>query len=295
MTSASAGNVGSSANPGNRLRWLVFLAVALFLIGLFASLIPRSNERLPDTLGTATSSAGSAPARTASHEVHDAPPAFKIFKEKDGIVAVIVNPAVSRSELVSLLWHFRRKVQAHRFSELGLRSADTSSGGISVYRGSKYANETWSTAGAKGDHDAAWYQWGIEGDRRKDAGEIKNAGGDSVTIFTYEDGWQLSTAEQQQLAERESLTRKMREQFARRLQAEYASVALDVSVFTHGDEAERLVFDSKAFEDRNIRVSFVGSVLPQLTKELCAAGFTTVGVRKGDIFTPTDWFSLKCH
>jgi len=43
-------------------------------------------------------------------------------------------------------------------------------------------------------HDAAGYQWGIDGDPEKDSGDIRNQNGNSVVVFDYRDNWKPSGA-----------------------------------------------------------------------------------------------------
>jgi hypothetical protein len=95
-------------------------------------------------------------------------------------------------QLKSLLWFFREKVRSHLLKDIGLRPAGVS-GLLLVYRGKKCATEEidiTASIGPCGDgyHEAASYQWGIEGDYNKDSGSIQT-GGEIVTVFDYKDGW----------------------------------------------------------------------------------------------------------
>ena len=40
-----------------------------------------------------------------------------------------------------------------------------------------------------GEHDDAYYQWGISGNPENDAGGIRSKNGDLVKIFDYQDNW----------------------------------------------------------------------------------------------------------
>ncbi|MGB9233151.1 MAG: hypothetical protein WCC04_01975 [Terriglobales bacterium] len=122
------------------------------------------------------------------------PPKFRIYKFKDdGIspTSVVVPVTTTDEQLKSLLWFFREKVRSQEFKSIGLRSARD--GILAVYRGEKCANEQFiDTAGPCGDgeHDDAYYQWGIEADSRKDEGGIR-VKGDEIIVFGYKDGWQV--------------------------------------------------------------------------------------------------------
>jgi hypothetical protein len=71
---------------------------------------------------------------------------------------------------------------------------------LSIYRGEKCAAEGFSDAAGpcgEGEHDAAYYQWGVVGDNpnngldaNKDEAGIRLASGDMVKVFDYKDGWQ---------------------------------------------------------------------------------------------------------
>jgi len=43
-----------------------------------------------------------------------------------------------------------------------------------------------------GEHDDASYQWGIDGDSKKDSGNIRQKGGNIVVTFDYRDDWKPS-------------------------------------------------------------------------------------------------------
>lgn len=68
-----------------------------------------------------------------------------------------------------------------------------------VYRGPKCANEAYISDAelekrklgpcGYGDHDDAYYQWGLDADPYKDAGAIMTENGDSSQVFDYKDNW----------------------------------------------------------------------------------------------------------
>src|SRR5207244_12625494 len=101
-------------------------------------------------------------------------PRFHVFRQDSkmpGLISVVVARNTTDEQLRSLLWLFRERVQAGRFKELGLKTRAEDSGIISIYRGDKYANEAFVSTGEYGEHDVAWYQWGIEGNPAKDDGD----------------------------------------------------------------------------------------------------------------------------
>ncbi len=122
------------------------------------------------------------------------PPKFQPYRHSEGIDSIVVPVTTSDEQLKSLLWLFREKVRSHQLKDTGLK--DRRDGLLLVYRGKKCATEQTditASAGPCGDgyHDAATYQWGIEGDYNKDTGFIQS-GGEIVTVFDYKDGWQAN-------------------------------------------------------------------------------------------------------
>jgi hypothetical protein len=131
------------------------------------------------------------------------PPKFTVFKQStDEGTSVVVPVTATDAQLESLLWLFRERIRGHRYAEVGLTQPTAKrwgklgylGGAISFYRGKKCAGEGFTDAVSPcgyGEHDDAFYQWGIDGDPNKDAAEIKK-GGTSVRIFDYKDGWQFA-------------------------------------------------------------------------------------------------------
>jgi hypothetical protein len=88
----------------------------------------------------------------------------------------------------------------------------------------------WGPCG-DGEHDAAYYQWGVFGDNpnngvdpNKDEAGIRQANGDMLTVFDYKDGWQPTKTEADKEREaEEAATQKIlersREQYANALHA----------------------------------------------------------------------------
>jgi hypothetical protein len=127
------------------------------------------------------------------------PPTYRIYKLKtDEPTSVVVPVNTTNEQLRSLLWFFREKVRSRQFKDIGLtqattkqrRSAKYLSGMLCVYRGEKCANEIYIDTNGPceyGEHDDAYYQWGIEADPKKDSGGIR-VNGDLDVVFNYDDG-----------------------------------------------------------------------------------------------------------
>ena len=140
------------------------------------------------------------------------PPRFRLFKSKTQEQTIYVVPVSTTDEqLRSLLWLFRQKVRAGAFKEIGITQPTAkqsgeygyNSGMLVVYRGQKCANEGYvGLAQAEkgnlgpcgyGEHDDAYYQWGIQGDPNKDEAGLKGKNGDMVVVFDFKDNWHSPT------------------------------------------------------------------------------------------------------
>lgn len=123
-------------------------------------------------------------------------PHFSFYKMKtgEGIVSLVVRPDTTDRQLEVLLRFIRDKVQQGKFVELGIAHPTDKrfgklgygAGIISIYRGDKCANEEFiDNLGpcGYGEHDSASYQWGIDGDPKKDSAAIRAKNGDLRTLF----------------------------------------------------------------------------------------------------------------
>jgi hypothetical protein len=123
-------------------------------------------------------------------------PRFQFFKMKkgEGLVSLVVPASTTDKELTSLLRFIQSKVQSGRFAELGITQPTDKrygkfgygAGIISIYRGTKCANEQFiDDLGpcGYGEHEAASYQWGVNGDPRKDEALIREQTGDLQKAF----------------------------------------------------------------------------------------------------------------
>jgi hypothetical protein len=233
------------------------------------------------------------------------PPKFKIYKfTTDEGVSVVVPVSTTDEQLRSLLWFFREKVRSHEYKDIGTakvwESVEYLSGMISVYRGEKCANEPFvKTTGpcGYGEHDDAYYQWGIDGDQNKDGGSIISKGND-VMVFDYHDGWQVAPEVSASVEQQSKLEQTVREDFAQRLQQRLTAMGYDITVWAQGEGAEQgseLVLDPEIFKDTATRVQFINSVLPSWKKDLCKVGFRTVKLRRGSTFELGQDYSLGCE
>lgn len=133
---------------------------------------------------------------THAADKHSDLPRFTFYKMKtgEGIVSLVVPQNTTDGQLETLLRFMRDKVQQGKFADLGIRHPTDKSFGklgygagiIAVYRGEKCANEQFiDNLGpcGYGEHDAASYQWGLEGDPRKDSGLVLGKNGDFRKVF----------------------------------------------------------------------------------------------------------------
>jgi hypothetical protein len=138
------------------------------------------------------------------------PPTFQVFKfETDVPTSYVVPVNTTDEELKSLLWLFRQKVRAGEFKDIGIPRPTSKqwgelgykSGMLIVYRGNRCADEEYISdselkkghlgACGYGEHDDAYYQWGIDADPNKDGAGIRDKEGNLITVFDYKDNWRL--------------------------------------------------------------------------------------------------------
>ena len=166
-----------------------------------------------------------------------------------------------------------------------------SSGMLVVFRGERCAKEDYVSDAqiAKGDlgpcgygeHDDAYYQWGIDGDPNKDVGTLRHTGADDTLVFDYKDNWQLPAPIQARLDSQRQAEQAQRELFAKLLQQRLTATGFEISVSPSSDPKDELRLDSDMFKDTPTRVQFVNDVLPHWRPDLCKAGFHKVRLTKG--------------
>jgi hypothetical protein len=134
------------------------------------------------------------------------PPKFRVYRQQLDMPTTIVVPlSTTDDQLKGLLWFFREKVRSNQYREIGLTQPTNeqwgqknyASGMLVVYRGTKCVNEQYVTDAqiAKGnlgpcgygEHDDAYYQWGIDGDPMKDVGALSHSDAGDTLIFDYHD------------------------------------------------------------------------------------------------------------
>jgi hypothetical protein len=289
--------------------WVIVVIVVLFLFN--SSKLRKPSQTAPVT-GEAAPSLP-AKARTTSAEIDmPAPPSFKVYKQSSTLpTSVVVRENTTDSQLRSLLWLFRQKVRSHEFKAIKLTMPTSTnfgkknwdSGMIVVYRGVKCASEIYATKGlgpcGYGDHAAASYQWGINGDASKDSGDLSSADGD-LTVFDYKDGWlpPPNTRSKPKIevdahkTEGES-NRAIEATFATQLQSRVSSLGFDMLVHP-GPDADELTINSKMFQDDSGQVQFLSTVLPHWRKDLCRAGYRTLHLKSGT-FSIGNEYSIECH
>jgi len=208
------------------------------------------------------------------------PPKYRVYRQvlKEGLISVVVVPATTDDQLKSLLWFFREKIRARKLRELGVSQGFEGSGILAVYRSDKCANEEFINELGPcgyGEHDDAYYQWGVSGDPNKDEGGLQTKDGNRVTVFNFSDNWQLPPEDQAGL----QAEAKRREDFANALSLSYQQEGLDVSASVDGTTLE---LESKLLEDVVAREAFIQQLFSnkKVTKQLCDSGFRVVYVHR---------------
>jgi hypothetical protein len=289
------------------------------IIGVILFNTSNQNQQEPAAKQTSTKPDKAPEPAVFPNKPNIPPPKFRVYRSKlnEG-TSVVVAPATTDEQLKSLLWLFREKVRSHRFKDIGITKPtsthwgkkDYLAGTIDVFRGEKCANENFSdTTGVgpcgRGEHSAAYYQWGLlvdGGSSRADADEagIYSVGGDLIQIFDYKDNWQLPPElqagldeEKKAAATNEEFEKLAQKLFAEELEGRLRSTGFDITVRA-SDQSGELVLDSDIFKDTAKRVEFLGSVLPKWRPNLCKAGFKQVRLMRGGLFSTGDAYSMGC-
>ncbi len=177
------------------------------------------------------------------------PPAtFRLYRFKfddsigSSIISYVVPANTTDDQLKSLVWLFREKVRSQKFREINITQPtskhrgkkDYIQGILAIYRGQKCADEEFSDAVGpcgNGEHDDAYYQWGVLGDNPndgpdpdKDEAGIRLASAIMTKVFDYKDGWQPTKTEADKEKEAEEtatqgILERSREQYANALHA----------------------------------------------------------------------------
>jgi hypothetical protein len=301
--------------PQSKTVWLVMggiiLAVIAGIIGRSPSDSSTPSTQQSSTPDTAPQSQGN------EHDQHQAalkPPKYRVYKSTAEVgTAYIVAVGTTDDELKNLLWFFRNEVRTGRFGDIGITGGqNNSSGMLLVYRGAKCANEQFLSiaqlekgnhgACGDGEHDDAYYQWGINGDPLKDSGGIIAKDGDSTEIFNYEDNWHPSSEVSQVVLDKakESLHARQqewepRQRFAAQIANEFLRRKLAIDVSANADEPKELDFRSKLFRDATFRKTFTDTSVSKIRPDLCKAGFQNIRVLTEDESDAGQSYPLRCQ
>jgi hypothetical protein len=316
----STGQIGSERSPGrNAGHWMgrhPILTVLLFV--LFFGLISRfllHEGRGPNRQGSSETPPTTQPREANLNKVP--PPKFSVFKSKTDMPTSYVVPVGTTDEqLRSLLWFFREKVRAGQFSDIGIAQPTETgfgeygykSGMLVVFRGATCANEDYVSDAqiekgnlgpcGYGEHDDAYYQWGVDGDPNKDDAGIRSKDGDTVQVFDYKDDWHASSeplhGADQQVKEKWREEWEPRQRLAVQITNVLKEKGIDVDASADQIDPEQLDFRSELFKDPAFCESFLNKALPQVRSNLCSAGFRRVGIsRTGDSDSRRS-YTLKC-
>ena len=175
---------------------LVFCALGLCVIIILATVWRSGPSRLKADQSEPSTRPSAAPPKGDEHDHQQRatlkPPTYRVYKSTTEVgTAYIVAVSTTDEELKNLLWFFRRKVRAGAFGDIGITKPTSKNWGqhnygagmLLVYRGAKCANEEFISdaqvekgdlgACGYGEHDDAYYQWGINADPAKDSGAIR--------------------------------------------------------------------------------------------------------------------------
>ncbi len=185
-----------------RVLWAILMVVgALISPAVIRGLASRNQQQV--SLNAASQAA--AKSKQSANPPRVPPPRYRLFKfETDNEATYVVPGNTNDEELKSLLWLFREKVRAGKFKDIGITKPtakhwgglDYKSGMLVIYRGEKCANEGWISLKAaesgklpcgRGDHDDAYYQWGIPNPTKDRNGFFDEGGiaknGDIIVVF----------------------------------------------------------------------------------------------------------------
>lgn len=241
------------------------------------------------------------------------PPQYHVFKQKiDEGVSYVVPVDTRGEQLVSLLWLFRKNIRSLQFASLGIKGPTSrnfgkdnyNSGILTVYRGSRCANEPFVETGGpcgKGDHSVAVYVWNFNGNSANETGTLRSANGEEKNIFDQNDSWALppeleakrKEAELQKRQE-EDTAKAIRGLYARMVEEKLRQSGYDISVLESPVDVGEIVIDADMFKDQNTRVMFIRNTLPTMTAPLCKVGFTSIKISRGSMFSDSNEYSLGC-
>jgi len=290
------------------------------ILAVIAGIIVRS----PSDSSTSTTQQGSTPDTTPQRQgnqpdQHQAaalkPPKYRVYKSTAEVgTAYIVAVSAKDDELKNLLWFFRNKVRTGGFGDIGITGGQNNHAGgmLLVYRGAKCANEQFLSIAqlengnrgpcGDGEHDDAYYQWGVNGDSAKDSGGIRAKDGDTTEIFNYEDNWHPSSEVSRVVLDKVKESRQARQQeweprqrFAVQLANEFLKRGLAIDASANADEPKELDFRSKLFRDVTFRKTFTDTSVSKIRPDLCKAGFQNIRVLTEDESDAGQSYLLRCQ
>lgn len=208
-------SVGTKSTPAAIGNWMArhpiwTILIILFVIGSLSE--PFLNEK-SQPVGEQKASEANVQAQPP---LNVPVPKFRVYRSRrDEMISYTVPVETSDDQLKSLLWFFREKVRTGSFKEIMITQPTAkqwgvdgyNSGMLLVFRGTKCASEPYFSLDAAekgnlgpcgyGEHDDALYQWGIDADKDKDSGEIRDRNGNTVVVFDYKDNWRPPTGSHQ--------------------------------------------------------------------------------------------------
>lgn len=244
------------------------------------------------------------------------PPKFRLYKFKlNQPLAYIVPVNTTDEQLKSLLWLFREKIREGGFSKIGISQPLSKqwgqygyqSGMLLVYRGDKCANETYISDEdlAKGnlgpcgygEHDDAYYQWGLDADPKKDAAALV-MNGSPIQVFDYKDNWRASSETiqkvDQKVKDQWNQEYTPRQQFAVAMTNELNKEGIAINASANATNPKQLNFQSTLFKNNSFRQSFfTKGVLPVRTN-LCNAGFQSIRMVRESESDVGQTYPLQC-
>jgi len=177
-----------------------------------------------------------------------------------------------------------------------------------VYRGDKCANETYISDDelAKGnlgpcgygEHEDAYYQWGLDADPKKDAAAL-TMNGSPIQVFDYKDNWHASSETlqkvEQKVKDQWNHDYTPRQQFAVSMTNMLNKEGLDINASANATNPKQLDFQSKHFRLNNkFQESFLTKVLPPIQAGLCNAGFQSIRVLRESESDVGQTYPLQC-
>ena len=284
-------------------------------IGLMSRALPKEEDQNTAHLQPAVNSAIS-PKPTATLPKIP-PPKFRLYKFKvNQAISYVVPIKTTDEQLKSLLWLFRQKVRTGGFIEIRITQPVSTqwgqhgyqSGMLLVYRGEKCANEQYISNEelekghvgpcGYGDHNDAYYQWGLDADPNKDGAAIMTKNGAYVQVFDYKDNWHTSSETlqkvDQKVKDQWNQDYTPRQQFAVAMTNEQNEEGIEIHAAANAGNPKQLDFESKLFNNHEFRQSFLTKVLPTMQANLCNAGFRSIRIVEEGDSDAGQSYPLKC-